>query len=117
MDGVEERRRHKRVPVDISGELAFGDAGYPVRVVDLSLGGALLEGDSKFTWPEMGDLVVVRMSMAGRKINLFAMLVRREGNKAGVTFESVDLGNETQLARFVHEQDRRILKAHLHLLG
>jgi len=117
MDSGRERRIDTRVPVDLAAHLELKGAQVPVRAVDLSVGGALLECRN-LDWPEPGEAVLVSLALDGRRLDLLARIVRRSGEiRAAVAFESMDGACESALARFVRARDRQRLRTHLHLLG
>ncbi len=53
-----ERRENKRVQVDVQGELFLGDKTFPATVLNISLGGCLIETSAR---PRMREIVVLQV--------------------------------------------------------
>jgi hypothetical protein len=64
--GKSERRRHPRAMTDFSAVLNVGTRGYPARVVNLSMGGALLDIGASTPEPAInrGDPVSIDITYA-----------------------------------------------------
>jgi len=109
------RRRHLRVPATLPCGLRQPPQDWDGVVVDISVGGALVKGP----WPEpppIGALLTVSLAVGQRKLDVDGCVVRHaEDGLAGVSFQGLGRVDEALLARFVQEQERRVLRTHLHL--
>jgi hypothetical protein len=109
------RRKHLRVAATIPCEVQHPPQSWDGVVVDISVGGALVKGP----WPEPPDIgAVLRMSLGvgSKHIDIEGCVVRHAGDGlAGVSFQGLGRVDEALLARFVQEQERRVLRTHLHL--
>ena len=104
----EERRLFKREKfLSLSGELEFWRNLCPVRVLNLGLGGAFLEGPD-LEWPELGHALALRLTLDGKRLSLLARLMRHEDKGcAAVAFEAMESACESDLAQFMLEQERK----------
>jgi c-di-GMP-binding flagellar brake protein YcgR len=117
MEDMRERRKDRRVAVDITGEFECAGTVRTVRVVDISVGGALLDCPD-LEWPEEGRYVGLCLNLERKNVAFCASLVRKvPPSRAAITFVNVPAALESTLARFVQDQDRKALRAHLHLRG
>ena len=72
-----ERRRHARSSSGVSATLEIHGAGLPVtRIVDLSAGGALLEGAQDVALPALGARARATLARGQRSIARGARVVR-----------------------------------------
>ena len=117
MDGGRERRVHKRVPVNLTGELEYDGTLRQAIILDLSMGGAQMQC-AGFEWPAPGTPMMLCLSLGARKISLLSKVARlnTQDHRAGLCFEPMGNACETLLARLVYTQDVKHMKAHLHLL-
>jgi PilZ domain len=104
------------VPVDCPALVEYRGVAFQVTVVDLSLSGACLEREGA-TWPEPGADMLVCLLMRDLKVALLSRLVRHwdQARRAAVNFEGMNADTKSQMSRFVEEQERKLLKAHVHL--
>lgn len=67
-----ERRRSRRVQVDVCGELFLGDKGYSATVINISLEGCLVETTAR---PRTREIVAlrVRFGMSTQEVKLKVM--------------------------------------------
>ena len=75
---MQERRYHKRYQVnvmDIHGEVPFARN---VKVLDISLSGALLETDKG---PDLGNSYMLRMESEGKELNIQGIAIRSTFHK------------------------------------
>ena len=93
-----ENRQDTRFRVLLNAELISTTEEQPVRVRDISTGGAMLEGQRPIA--KAKDVILRRGD-----IELFAQICWTEGNQCGVEFD-VALGDADMMA-FVHEPARR----------
>jgi hypothetical protein len=113
--GGEQKRAAKRVPVDIYADLEHQGQLKTVRVVDISVGGALLDCPG-YEWPETGSAVMLRISLGGPRLQLLARLVRRVGDHcAGLAFEALGGDCDRALARYVLQREMNLHQAHKHI--
>jgi hypothetical protein len=111
-----DRRLYRRVPVDCDAQVEFKGVALPVKIMDLSLNGAYLEREN-FEWPEVGTDMLVCLLLRAQEITLYARVTRHgePTRRAAVHFESMSPECRSRMVVFVGEQERKLLKAHLHL--
>jgi hypothetical protein len=104
--GQEERRRFPRLGPP-GGFLALlhvsGAEAVPVRIIDVSAGGARLRGNGL---PALGSRVVLEVQ--GRVVRLEGRIVRARGSDAAMAFDPACSGDPalTRLLRSAAEMDR-----------
>lgn len=94
-----ERRRFSRIPFGINAVLQGSDGAFDVRVLDLSLRGALLEADG--SWPmAAGACAKLLILLApGTEIRMEVRLVHLGADQAGFACERIDLSSLEHLRR------------------
>ncbi len=108
-----ERRRYRRVPVDLPGRLFITDTAQesPCKAVDLSPGGASIECEHV---PEVGTHVVLYIDGFGR---FEGAVARRDGFGFGMRFNATQLKREKiaeQLTLYLNKAllDDTVVRAH-----
>ncbi|MEI9991051.1 MAG: PilZ domain-containing protein [Rhizomicrobium sp.] len=108
-----ERRRFRRVQVDLPGRLFIPENGHeaPCKVVDLSPGGASIECDYV---PEVGAHIVLYIDGFGR---FEGAVARRDGFGFGMRFNATQLKREKiaeQLTLFLNKSliDDTVVRVH-----
>jgi hypothetical protein len=67
-------------------------------------------------WPPVGSTLELAVVLNGQSMTLASVVVRWAGEgKVGVAFQGLGRVGEASLARFVQQQERKILRTHLHL--
>ena len=92
VDGPAGRRRAKRNPVGIRGELVSQSATIDVALIDMSNTGAKLHGANL---PSVGQSVLVRIG----PMEAFGTVAWREGDQCGIHFGSPASNEEVESAR------------------
>jgi len=86
-----DRRRWRRVPVELWGESSDGEATYFHQAADLSIGGIFFTG----AIPQpVGTVVKISIDLSGKKLNLQGVVVNTGGRQAGMGVQFCDLGVE-----------------------
>jgi hypothetical protein len=100
-----ERRLFSRVAFDASAELVTPQDHLQVRVLDLSLKGALLRlpdaAKAAALPPGSPCLLKVQLSAPGTNIAMAGEVAHLEGDRAGVICRSIDLESITHLRRLI----------------
>jgi len=97
-----ERRRFLRIQFDGSTEIRIGIERYPVKLLDLSLKGALIECPIDLE-SQPGDSLqlVIHLTNCQEQLNLNVVLVRQFELQYGFRFDEVDIDTLTHLRRLV----------------
>jgi methyl-accepting chemotaxis protein len=96
-----DRRKHKRIKTDMAGQMSVdGQAGMPIRVLDISESGAMIASEAKMTFGNSAML-----TLDGMKIK--AMVVSQSGDgHLGMTFMA-NADQQGQIAALVRRLDTR----------
>ncbi|RFA30475.1 hypothetical protein CAI21_05295 [Alkalilimnicola ehrlichii] len=94
-----ERRRYSRIPFDASAQLDEGTHSHEVRLLDISINGALLELDPQ-TPLDRGRRYRLSISLSTTATVIMEVRLRhRNGALAGFRCERIDLESLTHLRR------------------
>lgn len=98
----EQRRHYSRIGFDSPARLLIGSESLALRVVDLSLHGALLELSAESLLP-CGAAAELRvyLDQVGTEICMQTTVVHVEGRRAGLVGVSIDVDSVTHLRRLV----------------
>ncbi|WP_268797949.1 PilZ domain-containing protein [Pseudomonas huanghezhanensis] len=100
-DSHEDRRRFKRIVFDAKTELTQGEKSWPVKLIDLSLKGLLIERPS----PWLGnpdDVFTVDIHLnVDTDLQMEVRLTHDDNNRLGFVCEHIDLESVTHLRRLI----------------
>lgn len=113
MTTVEERRRHRRLPVRTTVRCRrLGPGGYDeeVRSLDLSAGGALLVADDRLA---AGDVLELDLEIGGIAVSLRGLVVHTrpaegDGRYVHVAFTGLSGERPESLARLLDDWEREV---------
>ncbi|MCB1941900.1 MAG: PilZ domain-containing protein [Candidatus Accumulibacter sp.] len=98
----EQRRNYSRIAFDCPARLSLGESQLELRVLDLSLRGALvrLPGDAVV---RPGTVAELRISLDrdGTEIRMQSRVAHADGRHAGLACQSIDLDSVSHLRRLV----------------
>lgn len=96
---IEDRRRYTRFAFPAGATLSTG-AGepMPVRVLDLSLRGVLVETDADWP-PATGEHTLVLRLADESAVTMVLTVVHRDGRRIGLACQRIDLDSLTHLRR------------------
>jgi PilZ domain len=97
-----EQRRFKRIPFDAKAEMLCAGYHWHIKVIDLSLRGALLECPTAWEG-KTGDHCLLKISLGDEEaqIKMQASIVRIEAPRIGLKCVDIDIDSITCLRRFV----------------
>jgi hypothetical protein len=100
-DSHEDRRRFKRIAFDAKTELTQGDHSWPVRLIDLSLKGLLIEKPKPWLGqPDEPFKVDIHLSK-DVDLQMEVRLTHDDNNHLGFICEHIGLDSVTHLRRLV----------------
>jgi len=100
-----ERRHYVRVQFDSPGQLRWAGQAVPVRVLDLSLKGALLQATSDAAVLHPGLLCELTVPLARQEyIAMSVQVTRLQEESIGVVCHGVDIDSITHLRRLIELQ-------------
>lgn len=114
-----ERRRFTRIPYQAAARLELGGEHWQVRLLDISLNGALVSRPETLD-PRPGTPCRIEISLAGGgMIRMHARVAHAEGARIGLEREHIDIDSITHLRRLVELNlgDPALLERELHELG
>lgn len=99
-NGFAEKRRHERLEISIGGDIYFGNARIPVRLLDLSKSGALMQlTEQVISVPQVGTVVDLAlawpMTASNKPLRVEARLVRRAEELLAVEFTHLTSSDTT----------------------
>ena len=98
----EERRHYSRIAFDSPAQLVLGDQHLAVRVLDLSLKGALLGLPESVELPSGAEcLLQVELDETGDRICMQNRIAHGRAGLAGLVCQSIDIDSVTHLRRLV----------------
>ncbi|MDT9000685.1 PilZ domain-containing protein [Paucibacter sp. APW11] len=97
---TQERRHFARVAFDAPAQLTTIDDRYEVKVLDLSLKGALLKVNQPLPLGEP-CLLSLRLDGGESRIAMAAEIAHVDGDKAGLLCRSIDIESITHLRRLI----------------
>lgn len=98
----EQRRHYSRIGFDSPARLLIGSESLALRVVDLSLHGALLDLPAESVLPCAAAAELrVNLDQLGTEIRMQTTVVHVEDRRAGLVCVSIDLDSVTHLRRLV----------------
>ena len=98
----EQRRHHSRIAFDSPARLLLGEQPFAVRVLDLSLKGALLHlPESVDLQPSAAAELRLPLDHAGTEVCMQTTVVYVEGFRAGLACQLIDVDSVTHLRRLL----------------
>lgn len=99
----QDRRQFSRVVFDAPADLSAAGAAHPVKLVDLSLKGALVSSNHPPPGWMLGTqcTLTVRLTQVDARINMAAEIAHVEGNQLGLLCRSIDLDSITHLRKLI----------------
>lgn len=98
----EQRRHYSRIAFDSPAQLLFAEQQFEVRILDLSLHGALVRLP-EHAQPGLATAAQLRLVLddAGNQICMQTTVAHHEGRRAGLSCQSIDVDSVTHLRRLV----------------
>ena len=102
----DNRRHHSRITFHTTAHLLFGAKQFDVKVLDLSLKGALVQvsdadlGEAALTEPTC-QLKINLDDAESNQITMDTQIAHAHGNRAGLLCRNIDLDSVTHLRRLV----------------
>lgn len=95
-----ERRHFARIAFDAPAQLTTIDKRYEVKLLDVSLKGALVQLEAPL---QLGEpcLLCLRLDNAEQRIAMAAEVAHVDGQRAGLLCRSIDLESITHLRRLI----------------
>ncbi|EXI78592.1 MAG: PilZ domain protein [Candidatus Accumulibacter appositus] len=99
---TEQRRHYSRISFTSAAQLLLAEQPCEVLVVDLSLRGALIQLPTQAE-PGLGATAELRVHLdaAGTELRMQTTVAHREGRRAGLACQSIDVDSVTHLRRLV----------------
>ena len=97
---ADERRHFSRIPFTATGQLSTVAARHEVKLLDISLQGALLEVPAG-AQVELGEPCLLALHLGEVTIKMGAELAHVAGQQVGVQCRSIDLESISHLRRLV----------------
>jgi hypothetical protein len=103
---VLEKRRFPRVPLGMSGQLEYKDGGYPARLENISLGGALITfQESDYPFVSRGERCILSLYRSGGEVlRIPTRMVHLGFDMACVRFVNLNLNNRLLLRSIIAHQ-------------
>jgi len=114
-----ERRRFTRIPYQATARLELGGERWDVRLLDISLNGALVSRPETLD-PRPGTPCRIEVPLeAGKLIRMQARVAHVEGTRIGLERVHIDIDSITHLRRLVELNlgDPALIERELHELG
>jgi hypothetical protein len=97
-----EKRRFSRVLFNTSSQFIFEEKVYPLKLINISLKGALLENVESAVFPSGAEgIMEIKLPSSNIKIRQHAELLYVNDNKLGFQFKGSDLDSLTHLRKLL----------------
>ncbi len=113
------RRQFTRIPFEAEASLFLASGEHKVKVVDLSLKGALIQPqDSLYVTVGSNGVLKVRLDKAATGIRMEVTVVHHQGQRYGLACREIDIDSVTHLRRLValNLGDEALLEREIRLL-
>lgn len=100
----QERRQFQRLHFDTHAQLVCAGQAHPVRLLDISLRGALVDASGALAWPKEAPCQLIITLGEGCHIAMGAEVTHLQGTHIGLRCCSIDLDSITHLRRLLELQ-------------
>lgn len=115
----QERRHFSRIEFDGHCTINFQQSTYQAELIDICLTGALIHSSEAFSIEEGADAGISIILGSDTRIELLALLVKKENDLFHFQLENIDLESIGHLRRLLELNlgDARLIERELHHLG
>jgi len=100
----QERRQFQRLHFDTHAQLVCAGQAHCVRLLDISLRGALVEASDAIAWPREAPCQLIITLGEGCHIAMGTEVAHTQGTQIGLRCHSIDLDSITHLRRLLELQ-------------